>query len=377
MKKEQVCSRCVMDTSDSGISFDKDGVCDHCHSFDINTKPNWYPNDRGRQMLEAIAKDIKREGQDKDFDCIMGMSGGADSSYLLHVAVKELGLRPLVFHVDCGWNTTAAVNNIRCLVDSLGVNLFTEVINWKEMADMQLSFFKSGVSHIDLPQDLAYTSAMYHWANKNGIKYILNGGNISTECVRNPKQWIYYGTDFVHLRDILNKFGTRELKSFPLSSILYHKLYLRYIKRIKVIKPLDLIDYDKSKAQELMNSLYGWEGFNQKHFESRFTRFYEGFWLPTRFGFDTRKVQFSSLILTGQMTREQALQELDSLPYDKDTIEDDFIFIADKLAISVEELRSYHQMELRSYKDYKNNEWLFDLGARILQLFNSETAVKR
>ena len=167
-----ICSRCVMDTSDSKITFDDDGVCDHCKGFDINTKPYWHPNDKGREMLDATVKKIKREGRNRDFDCIMGMRGGADSAYLLHLAVKELGLRPLVFHVDCGWNTTAAVNNIQRMVEKLDVNLFTEVVNWKEMADLQLSFFKSGLPHIDIPQDLAYTSAMYRWANNNGIKYV-------------------------------------------------------------------------------------------------------------------------------------------------------------------------------------------------------------
>jgi N-acetyl sugar amidotransferase len=372
-----ICSRCVMDTSDTKIIFDDEGVCDHCKGFDTHTKPNWHPNDQGNAMLNTMVKKIKYEGRKRDFDCIMGMSGGADSSYLLHIAVKKLGLRPLVFHVDCGWNTTAAVNNIQRMVEKLDINLFTEVVNWKEMADLQLSYFKSGVPNIDIPQDLAYTSAMYRWANKNGVKYILNGGNISTECVRNPKEWIYYGTDFRQLKDILKRFGTVDLKSFPLSNILFHKVYLRYFKRIKVVKPLDLLPYDKRKAKKILSDLYGWEGFNQKHFESRFTRFYEGYWLPTRFGIDTRRVQFSSLILTGQMSRDDALKELENLSYDPSTIDEEFRFVASKIGISEDQLRSYHEMELKSFKDYRNSEVIFDIGAYILQKFGSETAVKR
>ena len=374
---KRVCANCVMDESDSKITFDSDGVCDHCHDFEINSRPHWKPNQSGRNILEQTIGKIKKDGKGRDFDCVMGMSGGADSSYLLHLAVKELGLRPLVFHVDCGWNSRAAVNNIQRMVDKLDVNLFTDVINWKEMADMQRAFFKSGVPHIDLPQDLAYTSATYHWANKYDIKYILNGGNISTECVRNPKEWIYYGTDFVHLNSILKKFGTVDLKSFPLSSIFYHKLYLKYVRRIHVVKPLNLLPYNKSEAQAELNALYGWESFNQKHFESRFTRFYEGYWLPTRFGFDTRRVQFSSLILTGQMTREEALRELKEEPYNLDSIDDDFKYIANKLDISVDELRGYHEMDLKLYTDYPNIEWIFDLGAKFLQMLGSEAAVKR
>lgn len=374
---KRMCAKCVMDESDSKITFDSYGVCDHCRDFEISSRPNWKPNQSGRNILEQTIRKIKKDGKGRDFDCVMGMSGGADSSYLLHLAVKELGLRPLVFHVDCGWNSRAAVNNIQRMVDKLNVNLFTDVINWKEMADMQRAFFKSGVPHIDLPQDLAYTSATYHWANKHNVKYILNGFNISTECVRNPKEWIYYGTDFVHLNSILKKFGTVDLKSFPLSSIFYHKLYLKYIKRIHVVKPLNLLPYNKSDAQAELNALYGWESFNQKHFESRFTRFYEGYWLPTRFGFDTRRVQFSSLILTGQMTREEALKELKEEPYDLNSIDDDFKYVANKLDISVDELQGYHEMDLKFYTDYPNIEWIFDLGAKFLQLIGSEAAVKR
>ena len=374
---KRLCVNCVMDESDSNITFDSDGVCDHCRDYEINTKPSWRPNEEGRSILNDIVAKIKKDGKGRDFDCVMGMSGGADSSYLLHLAVKELELRPLVFHVDCGWNSTAAVNNIQCMVENLGVDLYTDVINWKEMSDMQRSFFKSGVPHVDLPQDLAYTSATYHWANNHNIKYILNGGNISTECVRNPKEWIYYGTDFIFLKAILKKFGTVDLKSFPLSSIFYHKLYLKYIRRIHVVKPLNLLPYSKTEAQAELNKLYGWESFNQKHFESRFTRFYEGYWLPTRFGFDTRRVQFSSLILTGQMTRDEALEELKKDSYDPDTIDDEFKYVANKLDISEDELRGYHEMDLKFYFDYPNMEGIFDLGAKLLQLMGSETAVKR
>ena len=373
----KICSNCVMDESDSRITFDQNGVCDHCLDFEKNTKKNWKPNAEGRLLLEKTVEKIKKDGKGRDFDCLIGMSGGADSSYLLHLAVHELGLRPLVFHVDCGWNSRAAVNNIQKMIDKLDVNLFTDVINWKEMADLQLAFFKSGVPHIDLPQDLAYTSATYHWANKHNIKYILNGGNISTECVRNPKQWIYYGTDFLFLRSIIKRFGTIDLKSFPLSTIFYHKLYLKYIRRINVVKPLNLLPYDKTKAQAALKELYGWESFNQKHFESRFTRFYEGYWMPTRFGFDTRRVQFSSLILTGQMTRDDALKELQKDPYDQSNIDDDFKFVANKIGITESELRSYHEMDLKFYTDYPNIEWIFDMGAKFLQAIGAETSIKR
>ena len=377
MAAYQICSNCVMDTSDTQIVFDDRGVCDHCNDFEQNVAPNWHTDERGRADFQAVVDRIRKDGAGRDFDCIMGMSGGLDSSYLLHLAVKEFGLRPLVFHVDGGWNTDIAVNNIQVIVDKLGLDLYTEVINWEEMRDFQLAFFKAGVPHLDIPQDHAFIATLYHFANKHGIRYILNGGNISTECVRNPKEWLYYGTDMAQLRDIQRRFGTVRMETYPFSSVLFHKVYLRYLKRVQVVKPLNYLPYTKEKAIETLTREYGWKAYPQKHFESRFTRFYEGYWLPTRFGYDTRRVQYSSLILTGQMTREEALKRLESPAYDPATIGEDFEYIATKLGITVQELRRYHEMPKKSYKDYKNQEWLFDFGAKALKALGVERSVKR
>ncbi len=374
---KNICINCVMDTSDSKIVFDQYGICDHCNGFKRDVMPHWYPDDRGAAMFREIVECIKYSGKGKPFDCIMGMSGGLDSSYLLHLAVSEFGLRPLVFHVDGGWNTDLAVNNIQMLVDKLGLDLYTEVINWNEMRDFQLAFFKAGVPHLDIPQDHAFVATLYHFANKHGIKYILNGGNYSTECVRNPKEWLYYGTDMAQIKDIHRRFGTLPLKTYPFSSILFHKVYLRYIRGVRVVKPLNLMPYTKAHASKVLEDSYGWRPYPQKHFESRFTRFYEGYWLPTRFGYDTRRVQYSSLIQTGQMTRDEALERLKQPAYDLAMIEDDFEYIATKLGISVEELRGYHEMPLKTYKDYNNQEWLFDFGAKMLKFLGVERAVKR
>lgn len=373
----KICSKCVMDESDSQITFDVDGVCDHCNGFKRDVLPHWRPNDEGKAIFRDVAEKIKIAGKDKNFDCIIGMSGGLDSSYLVHLAVTEFNLRPLVFHVDGGWNTDIAVNNIQMLIDKLGLDLYTEVINWEEMRDFQLAFFKSGVPHLDIPQDHAFIATLYHFANKHGIKYILNGGNFSTECVRNPKEWLYYGTDIAQIKDIHRQFGTIELRTYPFSSVLFHKVYLRYIRGLQVVKPLNLMPYIKEHASKVLADTYGWRPYPQKHFESRFTRFYEGYWLPTRFGYDTRRVQYSSLIQTGQMTRDEALERLKQPAYDLATIDEDFEYIATKLGISVEELRSYHEMPLKTYKDYKNQEWLFDLGAKVLKAVGVERAVKR
>lgn len=377
MTEYKICSNCVMDTSDSEITFDEKGVCDHCNGFWTNVEPNWHPDEIGKAQVAKMVADIKANGEGKEFDCILGMSGGLDSSYLLHLVVVEFGLRPLVFHVDGGWNTDLAVNNIQVMIDKLGLDLYTEVINWQEMRDFQLSFFKSGVPHLDIPQDHAFIATLYHFAHKHGIKYILNGGNYATECVRNPLEWLYYGTDMAQLKDIQHQFGTRELKTYPFSSILFHKVYLRYLKGVKVVKPLDSLPYTKKIAIDTLTSKYGWTPYPQKHFESRFTRFYEAYWLPTRFGYDTRRVQYSSLILTNQMTRDEAIEKLKAPAYNPETIDEEFEYIATKLGISVEELRGYHEMPLKTYRDYKNQETMFNIGAKVLGMLGIERNTKR
>jgi N-acetyl sugar amidotransferase len=366
-----------MDTTDPDIRFDENGVCDHCHDYDKNVRPKWHVDEKGKRELSKIVKRIKSSGKGKEFDCLLGISGGVDSSYMLHVVVKEFGLRPLVFHVDGGWNSELAVHNINVMIDKLGLDLYTEVINWEEMKDFQLAFFKSGVPHLDIPQDHAFVATLYHFAEKYKIKYILNGGNFSTECVQYPMLWFYYGTDMSHINDIRRQFGTSEMKTYPFSSVFRHKIYLKYFKGVRVEKPLNYIPFIKSEAMATLEKEYGWKPYPQKHFESRFTKFYEGYWLPARFGFDTRKVQFSSLILTGQMTREEALERLSKPAYDPTKIEDEFNYIATKLGITVDELQKYFSMPKRFYWDYKNQRNLFRIGAKALRIMGVEKVKKR
>jgi len=377
MKHYQTCTNCVMDTTDAKITFDDKGICDHCNGFYKNILPNWHTDEKGWQALQKIVDKIKKEGIGKDFDCIIGMSGGIDSSYLTYIAKEKLGLRPLVFHVDAGWNSQVAVNNIEKLVDKLGLDLYTEVIDWEEMRDLQLAFFKSGVPHIDTPQDHAFFAMMYNFAERYKVKYILTGANYSTECIRNPIEWMYYQSDSIQLRDIHNKFGTRPLVNFPITSILRHKVFLRYIKRIRVVTPLNYIPYMKAEAMRLLVDNFGWQPYPQKHFESRFTKFYEGYWLPKKFGYDTRRVQYSSLILTNQMTREDALEKLSRPPYDEDTIAQDFEYVATKLGISVEELQRHMDSPNKSYKDYKSQQNIYSVGSRLLKLLGLELGGKR
>ena len=366
-----------MDSSDPGIKFDDNGVCDHVYDFENHVKPNWDTGYNGKVMLEKMFRKIKSEGKGKDFDCILGLSGGVDSSYLLHTVVKKFNLKPLVFHVDGGWNSELAVHNINVLVDKLGVDLYTEVINWEEMKDFQLAFFKSGMPHIDIPQDHAFIATLYKFADKHNIKYIINGSNFSTECVQYPMQYYYYGTDMIHIRDVIKKHGTIKMKSYPFSSIFRHKIYLKYIRRIKVVKPLNFMPYFKKEAIDLLVKEYGWKPYPQKHFESRFTRFFEGYWLPKRFGFDPRRVMLSSLILTNQISREEALEILKKPAYDPKVINEDFKYIASKLDITLNELKSYQMMPKKYYWDYKNQKNIFRFGARVLRWIGGETVKKR
>lgn len=366
-----------MDTTDAKIVFDARGVCDHCNNFYRNILPNWDTGERGRAALEKVVEQIKADGQGKQFDCIIGMSGGIDSSYLTWVAKEQLGLRPLVFHVDAGWNSQIAVNNIERLIDALELDLYTEVIDWEEMRDLQLAFFKAGVPHIDTPQDHAFFATMYNFAEKHGVRYILTGANLSTECIRNPIEWMYYQSDSIQLRDIHAKFGTRPLNKFPLTTILRHKVYLRYVKRIQVVAPLNYVPYLKQDAMRLLQEKFGWQPYPQKHFESRFTKFYESYWLPKKFGYDTRKVQYSSLILTKQMTREEALEKLSHPAYDAATVMQDFEYIATKLGITVAELQGYMDAPNKSYRDYKSQETIYLFGAKVMRMLGLEMGGKR
>ncbi len=373
----RICSNCVMDTTDPKIVFDDKGVCDHCHTFYKYILPNWHPDERGRAALEVMVNNIKMAGRGKDFDCIIGMSGGVDSSYLTYFAKKKLGLRPLVFHVDAGWNSQEAVNNIEKLVDQLGLDLFTEVINWDEMRDLQLAFFKSGVPHIDTPQDHAFFATMYKFAEQYNVKYILTGANFATECVDMPLDWMYYQSDSTQLKDIHRRFGTIPLDTFPLTSILYHKFYLPYFKGIKVVRPLNYIPYIKKDAMKLLEERFGWQPYPEKHYESRFTKFYEGYWLPKKFGFDTRKVTYSSMILTKQMTRDEALARLEHPPLDDSTIAQEFEYVATKLGITTEELEKYFNAPNKTFRDYKSQAYLYRVGAKIMGLLGLDFGGRR
>ena len=373
----QICTNCVMDTSDSLIVFDARGRCEHCNTYYDNILPNWHTDERGERELAQIADKIRADGKGRDFDCLIGLSGGVDSSYVTYIAKEKLGLRPLLYHVDAGWNSQQAVNNIEKLVDGLGLDLFTEVINWREMRDLQLAFFKAQVPHLDTPQDHAFFGGLYNFAAKNKVKYIVTGANYSTECIREPLEWHYHASDLRQLRDIHRQFGTVPLNTFPLANIFKYKLYYLYLKGVQVVKPLDKVPFIKEDAMDELVEKFGWQKYAHKHYESRFTRFYEGYWLPTKFGYDKRKAHFSSLIVTGQLTRDEALEKLAKPAYDPETVAEDFEYIANKLGVTVAELEAMRDGPNKTYRDYKNSMTFIDLGARAMRMLGMERRIVR
>jgi N-acetyl sugar amidotransferase len=372
-----ICANCIMDTSDANIRFDRRGWCDYCVNYYENILPNWHPDERGQRELEERAHEIRRWGKGRDHDCLIGISGGVDSSYVTYVAVETMGLRPLLFHVDAGWNSREAVHNIERLVDRLSLDLHTEVVDWLEMRDLQLAFFKAQVPHIDTPQDHAFFAGLYNFAARHRFKYILTGANYSTECVREPLEWHYHASDLRQLEDIHRRFGTVPLKTFPTADILKFKIYYRYVKGVRVVKPLNSVPYVKEDAMQLLVDRFGWERYPHKHYESRFTRFYEGYWLPTKFGYDKRRAHFSSLILTEQMTREEALDRISRPALDEATVAQDFEYVATKLDLTVPELRAILAGPNKSYRDYKHSMRFIELGTRVLRAAGIQRAIIR
>lgn len=377
-REYKICSNCVMDTSDTNIKFNKNNICDHCLNFKDKILPKWVKQFENENELKELSRKIKaRKVKNSEHDCIIGMSGGIDSSFLVYIAKEVMGLNPLVFHVDAGWNSDVAVNNIEKIVDGLNLDLYTEVINWEEMKNLQHSFFKSGVPHIDAPQDHAFFSTMYSFALKHKVKNILTGANYSTECIRNPVEWMYYQSDSSQIKDIHRRYGKTKLKKFPFTSILWHKVWLPYVKKIKLYTPLNYINYDKKNAIKVLKEKFNWQPYSQKHFESRFTKFYESYWLYERFGYDVRRVQFSSLILTGQMTRDEAIEKLKEKPYDQENIHKDKEFIANKLDITLNMLDEYMKLPKKTFRNFSNQYDIYRLGAFILKKTGIESSAKR
>ena len=348
----QICLRTVMDTTDPDIWFDEHGVSSHALNFDRNFAGILAANASGasRPELERVVAEIKAAGAGKPYDCIIGVSGGVDSSYLVLQAVR-LGLRPLLVHFDSGWNSELAVGNIANIVERLGLDLYTQVVDWREMKDLQLAFFKASVPNCDIPTDHAFASVAYEQAKKYGIKYVLSGHNLVSESIL-PTAWGHDAGDARHLRAVHRRFGTRRLKSYPVFGHVKRYLWYEIINGIKSVAPLNLMPFDYRTAKAEIAQELGWRDYGGKHHESVFTRYFQGYYLPTKFGFDKRKAHLSSLILAGQLTREEALAELEHPPYDAALRKQDHEFIAKKLGVTTTELEEIFRRPPKAHTDY-------------------------
>jgi N-acetyl sugar amidotransferase len=346
----QICNQCVMDTSDPEITFDTDGVCNHCTGFESNIRQHWFPNEEGKARWASIIKKIKESGKGCEYDCILGLSGGVDSSYLA-IKIHEWGLRPLVVHVDAGWNSELAVANIEAIVNHCNFDLYTHVVDWEDMRDLHLSYLRAGIANQDAPQDHIFFSSLYHFATKNGIRYILSGGNIATEGIF-PKAWHGSAMDAINLRAIHNKFGEHPLRNYKTISFFECYVWYPLVKKMRTVRPLNYMPYDKTAALAELESTVGYKPYARKHGESQFTKFFQNYYLPKKFGFDKRRPHFSSLIASGQMTRKEALSKLAEPLYDPTELEVDIAYFCKKLRISRDELDALMRVPICRHTDF-------------------------
>lgn len=350
----QECNRCLMDTSDPRITFDDEGVCNHCRQYDRYMAQAGTAEQRKAKLDDLVAH-LKRQGKGKPYDCIMGLSGGVDSSYLAWLAVRKLDLRPLVVHVDAGWNSELAVNNIQSIVQRLGLDLHTLVVDWEEVRDLQRAYFRAGIANLDVPQDHSFFAALLKEARKYGIRDILNGGNMQTESIL-PEAWGYDASDSTSIKGIHKRFGSVRLKRYPMTSNLERLIINPYVRRMRSHRPLEYIDYNKDEAKALLKSELGWRDYGGKHYESVFTKFFQAHYLPTKFGYDKRLAHLSSLIVSGQITKQQARAEMQSPLYDPIELEEDRIYWVKKLGLTMDEYSKVMAERPSTYMDFPNSE---------------------
>ena len=346
-----------MDTSDPDIRFDEAGVCNYCTDWLVRLKNETFVG-HPTQNLQTLVSRIKEVGRGREFDCVIGVSGGVDSTYVAYLVKRELGLRPLAVHLDNGWNSELAVDNINRALTTLGIELFTHVIDWDEFRDLQLSFFKASVTNIEIATDHGINAILHRMAAKHGIKYIINGGNIRGEGIY-PKSWGWYNLDLRHLRAIHRRFGTVPLRTFPQLS-LGRFAWNTFVRGIRTTPILNYVDYNRIAAQELLQTQLGWRPYGGKHYESVFTRFFQGYILPRKFGVDKRRPHLATLVVAGDITRDAALRELEKDPYADADFESDLAFSLKKLQFSREAFDEYMHTPPRSHRDYPTNAWFWE-----------------
>ena len=348
----RICERCVMDTSDPEIQFDDDGICNHCRKMVqlLSTIVNPDPN-----LLQMTVETIRREGRSKRYDCILGISGGVDSTYAAYL-VKRLGLRPLAVHLDNGWDSELAVKNIENILNLLGIDLYTHVLDWDEFRDLQLAFLRAGTPDCEIPTDHAIWAVLYQVAKREGVRHIISGMNIRTEGIL-PSTWTYGAYDWRYIRSVHAKHGTVPLRSFPRFTLTDR--FMNYlVRRLRVFRVLDHIDYRKQDAMAVIQKELGWRDYGGKHGESIYTRFYQAYILPTKFSIDKRRAHLSALIVSGQTSREKALSEILQAPYSQQVLMEDREYTIRKLGLSAVEFEKIMVATPRSHRDFHSHESL-------------------
>lgn len=348
----QLCNRCVMDSTDPLITFDRSGYCSYCSQFFETKVQRWHRGEHGLAKLRQLIDSLKRHGRHREFDAVLGLSGGIDSSYLA-LRSKDWGLRLLAVHVDGGWNSETAVSNIEKLVDYCGYELFTYVVDWSEMKDLQLAYLKSGVTNQDVPQDHAYFAALYGLAVQNRVPTILSGGNLATEGI--APDWMFDPLDVTNLEAIHRQYGSRKLERFPRVSFWQRYVWYPMARGLRVLRPLNYLDYNKQVALADLKATVGWMDYGRKHGESRFTKFYQNYYLPNR-GYDKRRPHLSSLVVSGQLTRSAALTALEDPLYLPEELRTEMEYVSRKLGVSESELRHLVSLPPRDHRDFPNQE---------------------
>jgi N-acetyl sugar amidotransferase len=346
-----------MDATDPQITFDAEGICNHCHQFDKRAPQEWFPNDEGALRWDALVAQMRLNGQGSEYDCILGLSGGLDSSYLA-LKVHESGLRPLVMHVDAGWNTELAVSNIEAVVKYCGFDLHTHVVDWEDMRDLHLSYLRAAVANQDVPQDHIFFASLYHFATSNGIRYILSGGNLATESIF-PAAWHGSAMDAINLKAIHKKYGERKLAHYKTISFFDCYIWYPFIKKMRTFRPLNYMPYNKVEALNELQEKVGYKPYLRKHGESLFTKVFQNYYLPEKFGMDKRRPHFSSMVVSGQMTRDEALAKLSESLYEANDLEVDLTFFCKKLRISRQEFNELMRAPTHHYSDFPNWDWRY------------------
>lgn len=364
----QVCTRCIMDTSDPEITFDEAGVCNHCTDALARMNRELLGPVERERALNALVDKVKADGKGKEYDCIIGVSGGVDSTMVAY-EVKRLGLRPLAVHFDNSWNSELAVDNVKRALDRLGIDLYTHVVDWEEFRDLQLCFLKASVANCEAPTDHAITALLFRMASKYRLRYILNGGNLATEAIL-PISWGHYNQDLKHLKALHRRFGQRPLRTMPTITVMDY-LYYVFVRGTRTVPFLNYINYRKEDAKQLLTKELGWRDYGGKHYESVWTRFFQGYYLPTKFGYDKRRAHFSTLICSQQMSREQALAEMDRPAYDPELLRQDLQFVLKKFGLTQADFQAILDTPGKKATDYPSNYFLFHTLRRYKNIFRS------